>query len=112
MRKPRDGRPWAFARFNEPQIMTQPPKVVDQSYGKSQVRLSRIQRLGQRHEFFDLTFWIELDGDFVAAYTDGDNSKVVATDTMKNTVYLLASKHRIEAIESFTQLICRHFLTT
>ncbi len=59
-----------------------------------------------------LTFWIELDGDFVAAYTDGDNSKVVATDTMKNTVYVLASRHGIESIESFTQLLCRHFLET
>jgi len=88
------------------------PVVPSQSYGKSQVRLSRIQREVDHHDFFDLTFWIELDGDFVAAYTEGDNSNVVATDTMKNTIYVLASKHRIETIESFTQLVCRHFLAT
>ena len=89
-----------------------PPNVVEQSYGKSNVRLSRIQRHKQHHEFFDLTIWIVLDGDFIPAYVAGDNSKIVATDTMKNTVYVLASRHGIGSIESFSQLLCRHFLAT
>lgn len=80
------------------------------SYGKSQVRLSRIQRHGARHEFIELSVSINLEGEFHAAYTCGDNSKVIATDTMKNTVYVLASKHGVASIESFAKLLVHHFL--
>ncbi len=88
------------------------PVVVQQSYGKSQVRLSRIHRKGSRHEFIDLTVWIELDGDFIPSYSAADNSQIVPTDTMKNTVYVLASRSDIKAIEVFAQALSKHFLET
>jgi urate oxidase len=90
--------------------MSSSPIVRTQSYGKSQVRLSRITRQAERHKFIELTCWIELEGDFEAAYTRGDNSLVVATDTMKNTVYALAQRHGVTSIEAFAQLLGRHFL--
>ncbi len=74
------------------------------------MRLSRIHRDGSHHQFVDLTISIELDGDFISSYSAADNSKIVATDTMKNTVYVLASRHGVLTIESFAQLLCRHFL--
>ena len=43
------------------------------------------------HRVRDLTVAIALEGDFAASYVDGDNSLVVATDTMKNTAYALAA---------------------
>jgi urate oxidase len=86
------------------------PIVRSQSYGKSQVRLSRVHRSGNRHEFIELTVWIELGGDFEKSYSAADNSLVVATDTMKNTVYILASRNDVNSIESFTQLLGEHFL--
>lgn len=88
------------------------PTVINQSYGKSQVRLSRIHRRGDRHEFIELTVSIALDGNgsFDAAYTAGDNALVVATDTMKNTVYVLAQRHGVTSMEAFAQLLARHFL--
>src|SRR5690349_18996792 len=88
------------------------PVVVQQSYGKSQVRLSRIHREGPRHEFIDLTVWIELDGDFIPSYSAADNSQIVPTDTMKNTVYVLASRGDVKAIEVFAQVLAKHFLET
>src|SRR5689334_20541199 len=88
------------------------PVVVQQSYGKSQVRLSRIHRAGPRHEFIDLTVWIELDGDFMPSYSAADNSQIVPTDTMKNTVYVLASRGDVKAIEDFAQALSKHFLGT
>lgn len=88
------------------------PVVVQQSYGKSQVRLSRIHRAGPRHEFIDLMVWIELDGDFMPSYSAGDNSQIVPTDTMKNTVYVLASRGDVKAIEVFAQVLAKHFLDT
>jgi urate oxidase len=93
--------------------MTQPPKVIHQSYGKSNVRLSRIERHGSRHTFIELSIDIQLRGKrFDASYSAADNSLVVATDTMKNTVYALAGRHGIGSIESFSQQLGRHFLET
>jgi urate oxidase len=86
------------------------PIVANQSYGKSQVRVSRIERHGARHEFTDLTVWIELEGDFASSYSAADNAKVIATDTMKNTVYVLASRHGIKSAEVFAQSLGKHFL--
>ncbi|HEY9788185.1 MAG TPA: urate oxidase, partial [Candidatus Obscuribacterales bacterium] len=40
-----------------------------------------------------------------------DNSKVVATDSMKNTVYVLAAENPLSDIESFAKTLCSHFLT-
>ena len=51
------------------------------------------------HRVRDLTVAIALEGDFAASYVDGDNSLVVATDTMKNTAYALAAEHLTGAIE-------------
>src|SRR3954453_16129414 len=59
-------------------------------YGKAEVRLVTIPRDTARHEIEDLSVTSQLHGDFETAHTDGDNSKVVATDPQKNTVYAFA----------------------
>ena len=81
-----------------------------QSYGKSRVRLSHINRAGAQHEFMEVTTAIALDGDFAAAFTSADNHLVVATDTMKNTVYVLANEHGVPSIEAFGLRLAQHFL--
>lgn len=43
-------------------------------------------------------------------FLNGDNSPVVATDTCKNTVYILAKRYDFDSIEDFGMIICRHFL--
>ena len=58
-------------------------------YGKSAIRLVKVIREPDRHVVRDLTVAVSLEGDFGAAHTAGDNANVVATDTMKNTVYAL-----------------------
>jgi urate oxidase len=78
-------------------------------YGKSAIRLVRIIRDGERHTVRDLTVAIALEGDFGPAHTDGDNSMVIATDTMKNTTYAFAREHLTGAIERFGQVLARHF---
>jgi urate oxidase len=70
-------------------------------YGKSRVRLSRITRNGDRHEFNEWTVGVLLEGDFDASFTAADNSKVLPTDTMKNTVYSLARASKAATIEEF-----------
>ena len=79
-------------------------------YGKSAIRLVKIVRDGDRHTVRDLTVDIVLEGDFTAAHTEGDNANVVATDTMKNTVYALAQAHLTGALERFAIVLARHHL--
>jgi urate oxidase len=80
------------------------------SYGKSAIRLVKVIRDGERHTVRDLTVSMRLEGDFAAAHTDGDNGNVVATDTMKNTVYAFAPRHLAGAIERFGLVLVQHFL--
>jgi len=82
----------------------------DTAYGKSRVRLVQLTRRTDRHELCDLTIAIRFQGDYDASYTVGDNSAVLPTDTMKNTVYALAAAGRIRDAESFGLLLARHFL--
>jgi urate oxidase len=79
-------------------------------YGKSAIRLVKVIRHADRHEVRDLTVGIVLEGDFAAAHVEGDNANVVATDTMKNTLYAFAREHLTGAIERFGHVLARHFL--
>ena len=72
------------------------------SYGKSRVRLVKVTRRPDRHDLRDLTVDVALEGDFAAAHTAGDNTGLLATDTMRNTVYALAQGHDdVDDIERF-----------
>jgi len=76
-------------------------RLGENRYGKSRVRLSRIVRHADRHEFNEWTVHVKLEGDFAASYTEADNSKVLPTDTMKNTVYYVARGSSAATIEEF-----------
>ena len=80
------------------------------AYGKSRVRIVQLTRRTDRHELCDLTIAIRFQGDYDESYTAGDNSAVLPTDTMKNTVYALAATERVRDAESFGLRLARHFL--
>ena len=82
------------------------------SYGKSAVRLTKVVRNGPVHELFEIDAAIQLAGDFEPAYTAGDNRNVIATDTMKNTVYVLAKENSFSSIEQFALILAGHFIGT
>lgn len=44
-------------------------------------------------------------------YLIGDNSDIIATDSQKNTVYVMAKKFGIKSPEDFAILLCNHFLS-
>ena len=81
------------------------------SYGKSGIRLVKIHRRGENHDVTDLTVAVRFEGEFAAAHEQGDNAAVLPTDTMKNTVYALASSHPLHDIESFGLDLAHHFLS-
>jgi urate oxidase len=76
-------------------------KLGSNRYGKSRVRLSRITRHGDRHDFNEWSVQVLLEGDFEASFTDADNGKILPTDTMKNTVYFIARGSSAATIEEF-----------
>ena len=79
-------------------------------YGKSRVRLLRVARDADRHDIKELNLAIRMEGDFETAHTVGDNSKVLATDTMETTVYALAQQKSIESAEEFCRRLIEFFL--
>ncbi len=79
-------------------------------YGKAEVRLVHITRDGDRHQIKDLNVSTALRGDFADAHLVGDNAKVVATDTQKNTVYAFAQQYGVGEIEEFALRLGRHFV--
>ena len=89
-----------------------PATLRHNAYGKSRVRLTKVVRAGSTHELFEIDAAIQLEGDFAAAYQDGDNRKVIATDSVKNTVYVLAKEHRFASVEEFGLILVRHFVAT
>jgi|SRR5215210_1901454 len=80
------------------------------NYGKSEIRLVKVVRGADRHELRDLTVDVTLEGDFEAAHLRGDNAGLLATDTMRNTVYALAKDHLTGSIEAFGAVLVDHFL--
>ncbi len=70
-------------------------------YGKTGVRLVKVTRNGDVHTLREWTVHVLLEGDFESAHLLGDNSKILPTDTMKNTVYSRAKESRAAAMEEF-----------
>ena len=77
-------------------------------YGKAEVHVVRVTRDTARHEIEDLSVTSQLRGEFDAAHRIGDNSKVVATDTQKNTIFAFA-KDGIGTPEEFLLRLGTHF---
>jgi urate oxidase len=78
-------------------------------YGKAETRVVRVTRAGDTHEIKDLNVSVALAGDFAASHLSGDNSKIVPTDTQKNTVFAFA-KEPIDEVEDFGLRLARHFV--
>jgi urate oxidase len=79
-------------------------------YGKSDVRLVKVTRGETTHELRDLVVDVALEGDFEAAHVEGDNTGLLATDTMRNTVYALARTHPLDSLEAFGAALVERFL--
>jgi urate oxidase len=86
-------------------------RLGENRYGKSRVRLSRITRHEDRHDFNEWTVRVLLEGDFESSFTKADNSKILPTDTMKNTVYSVARDSKAATIEEFAIELGDYLLT-
>ncbi|HEV2035208.1 MAG TPA: urate oxidase [Candidatus Dormibacteraeota bacterium] len=104
----------------------------DNQYGKAETHIVRVTKAGpeagraqghtpttpsrrpQRrglHDIKDMTVSVALAGDFASTHLTGDNSKVVPTDTQKNTVFAFAKQSPVGEVEEFALRLARHFVS-
>jgi len=81
-------------------------ELAENRYGKSRVRLMKVQRGPNGNELREWMVQVLLTGDFDSAHYYGDNSKILPTDTMKNSVYYVARGSSTNSMEEYAmQLI-------
>jgi urate oxidase len=78
-------------------------ELAENRYGKSRVRLMKVTRGPKGNELREWTVQVLLTGDFETAHYEGDNSKILPTDTMKNTVYSVARNSSAISMEDFAK---------
>ena len=83
-------------------------RLTANQYGKAENRVVRVTRDTDRHDLVDLNVTSQLRGDFDAAFLEGDNAHVVATDTQKNTIFAFA-REPISSPEEFLVKLADHF---
>ncbi|KAF9577101.1 hypothetical protein BGW38_007901 [Lunasporangiospora selenospora] len=83
-------------------------------YGKDKVRLLKVHKDTKVHRVDDMTIRCLLSGSsFTTSYTEASNKAVVATDSVKNTCYILAKNSKVvDTLELFSAEIANHFLNT
>ncbi len=84
--------------------------LIRNTYGKGRVRIMRVNRDGERHEVRELTVKAMLEGDFARSYTAADNASVIATDTIKNIVNIVAHQNPGLDAELFSSVLARRYL--
>lgn len=88
------------------------PHVSAARYGKDNVRVLKVDRdhtTGVQN-VTEMTVCCLLEGDIDTSYTRADNSVVVATDSIKNTIFILAKQHPVNPPELFASVIGSHFI--
>jgi urate oxidase len=88
------------------------PFVASAEYGKDNVRICKVERDASTsvHTVTEMTVMCLLEGDIETSYTEADNSVVVATDSIKNTVYIKAKENPVNPPEVFAGILGTHFL--
>ncbi|KAF1779969.1 Uricase, conserved site [Phytophthora cactorum] len=87
-------------------------KLLQHEHGKGRVRMLKVTRTPDKHSVIQLEAEVLLEGAPAAsAYYDGDNGRVLPTDSVKNTVWVLAKKHEFASLEDFAIILAKHFVT-
>lgn len=78
-------------------------ELAENRYGKSRVRLMKVTRYAHGNDLREWNVQVLLKGDFDSAHVEGDNSKILPTDTMKNTVYSVARSSSATTMEEYAR---------
>ncbi|QBM90736.1 urate oxidase [Metschnikowia aff. pulcherrima] len=86
--------------------------LLDSSYGKGNVKFLKVKKDQQNPQVQDVleaNCQVLLKGNFDVSYTKADNSPVVPTDTVKNTILVEAKTTDVWPIERFAAHLAKHF---
>jgi urate oxidase len=86
-------------------------ELAENRYGKSRVRLIKVTRDDRGHDLREWTVEVLLKGDFESAHLHGDNSNILPTDTMKNTVYSIARSSQATSMEDYAKELAGFLLS-
>src|SRR3954471_7092172 len=112
---------------DDPNASQRPGTISQIAYGKANVAFYRTYAapltgitpipessfVGRPNTLFAYDAEVEvLDQTLAPAYTEGDNSLVVATDTMKNFIHQVAIEFEGATLEEYLLLLARRFFQT
>jgi urate oxidase len=88
------------------------PQVAAARYGKDNVRVYKVHRdpATKTQTVYEMTVCCLLEGDIDTSYTKADNSVVVATDSIKNTIYITAKQSAVHPPEIYASTLASHFI--
>ena len=86
-------------------------KILESEYGKGGVKILHVSKRGAVHTIQELEVESLLTLATSQDYERGDNSDIIATDTQKNTIHVLAKQHGIASPEEFGLLLVTHFIS-
>ncbi|KAL4764747.1 urate oxidase [Aspergillus foveolatus] len=86
--------------------------VAAARYGKDNVRVYKVHKDPKTgvQTVFEMTVCVLLEGEIDTSYTKADNSVVVATDSIKNTIFILAKQNPVTPPELFGSILGTHFI--
>lgn len=87
-------------------------QLVDSTYGKANVKFLKVKKNPnnkQEQDVLEANVQCLLKGNFDVSYTEADNSPIVPTDTVKNTILVEARKTDVWPIERFAAHLADHF---
>ncbi|MFI1796113.1 hypothetical protein ACH427_01950 [Streptomyces sp. NPDC020379] len=85
-------------------------EMVAMSYGREELRLLGVRPGSSAHDARDLRLSMTLEGDFSAAFAEGDNSAVLPTRSMTNTAAALVHDHLGSCIERIAAAVAERLL--
>ncbi|KAK3374869.1 hypothetical protein B0H63DRAFT_481112 [Podospora didyma] len=88
------------------------PSLGSARYGKDNVRVYKVAKDGTTgvQTVTEMTVCCLLEGAIETSYTEADNSVVVATDSIKNTIYIKAKEHPVNPPELYASYLGQHFI--
>ena len=82
------------------------------SHGKAKVRVMKVVRTEAKHFCYEYSVDTTLySPSYERVFTKDDNSGLVATDTQKNTVYVIAKRTKADSPEQFAINLVKHFVS-
>ena len=87
-------------------------ELYSSTYGKANVKFLKVKKDQSNptvQEILEANVQVLLRGKFEESYTKADNSSIVPTDTVKNTILVEAKNTDVWPIERFAAHLAKHF---